>query len=131
MTPHDAMQAIDIQLSHIWMVRTFIKHSPEAEEDEELREVARGLYDYSLSLGAPWQAQDAATYLRTADKKFAKLRRAVELFEEIQPEVSTHTNFLMARASLATATRTIRELLDAVAAHRSPADSDDGSSRPT
>ena len=36
MTPEDVMCRVDALLSHVWMVRTFLKHSEEAEEDEEL-----------------------------------------------------------------------------------------------
>ena len=42
------VEEIDKLLSHVWMVRTFLKHSEEAEEDDELREVHRTLYDLSL-----------------------------------------------------------------------------------
>ena len=41
MSPHalsdqQRMQRLDELLSHVWMVRTFLKHSEEAEEDDEL-----------------------------------------------------------------------------------------------
>jgi hypothetical protein len=113
MSPDDAMRHIDAQLSHVWMVRAFLKHSDEADDDEELREVHRTLYDYMLALGQPWKDQDAAGYLKQARKKFRKLRAAAELFVEIQPEVSTHTNFQMAVASLKAAVHRVGELLDA------------------
>jgi hypothetical protein len=105
------MRRIDDLLSHVWMVRTFLKHSDEAEEDEELREVHRGLYDYMLSLGSFVQAEDAAGYLKQARKKLSKLRRTTELFLEIQPEVSAHTNFQMAARSLQTAVQELEQLL--------------------
>lgn len=82
------------------MVRTFLKHSEEAEEDDELRDVHRGLYDFALSLGSPFQAGDAAAYLKQAKKKLSKLQKARNLFLEIQPEISSHTNFQMAAQSL-------------------------------
>jgi cob(I)alamin adenosyltransferase len=41
---------VDEQLAHLWMVRTFIKHSDESQDDEDLREVARELYDFILAL---------------------------------------------------------------------------------
>ena len=63
MTDDELMRRVDTLLSHVWMVRAFVKHSEEAEEDDELREVHRELYDYMLALGAPLQAGDAATYL--------------------------------------------------------------------
>jgi hypothetical protein len=109
----DSMHAIDTQLSHVWMVRAFIKHSDEAEEDEELAEVHRELYDYMLALGGPLKEGDADEYLRLARKKFGKLKRAAELFERIQPEVSQHTNFFMAVASLKGAVIEVGRLLEA------------------
>lgn len=112
MSPNEAMQRIDTLLSHVWMVRTFIKHSEEAAEDEELAEVHRELYDYMLALGAPWQAGDAAEYLKLARKKFAKLQRVTALFREIQPEVSTHMNFQMAARSLVAAVRELELVLN-------------------
>ena len=108
------MLRIDGLLTHVWMVRTFIKHSEELEEDEELGDVQRELYDYMLALGTAWKAQDSAAYLKQARKKIAKLRQATELFAEIQPEVSTHTNFQMAVASLKLAVSEIENVLACV-----------------
>ena len=110
-SPEETMQQIDTTLAHVWMVRAFLKHSPEAEEDEELREVHRGLYDYMLALGEPWKQQDAARYLRQAKKKLRKLQNTTELFLEIQPEVSGHTNFQMAARSLQASVAQVAELL--------------------
>ena len=111
MTPEETMRHIDTQLSHVWMVRAFLKHSEEAEEDEALCEVHRTLYDYMLALGSAWRDQNASEYLKLARKKFARLRRAAEDFAEMQPEVSTHTNFQMAAASLSAAVAEIGTLL--------------------
>jgi tRNA-dihydrouridine synthase len=111
MPPNELMQRIDTLLSHVWMVRTFLKHSEEAEEDDELCEVHRALYDYMLALGGPLKAGDAEAYLRQAKKKLAKLLKATELFLEIQPAISSHTNFQMAAASLKTAVDEIGRLL--------------------
>lgn len=105
------MRRIDALLAHVWMVRAFLKHSDEAQDDDELAGVHRELYDYMLALGAPLKENDSAAYLKLATKKFSKLRQASELFAKIQPEVSAHTNFQMAVASLATAVREIGELL--------------------
>ena len=98
--PADAVAALDLLLSHVWMVRAFIKHSEEAEEDDELNEVQRSLYDYMLALGPPLRSGDHAKYLKLAKKKLKKLIAATELFCEIQPEISSHTNFQMAAMSL-------------------------------
>ena len=112
MTPDETMRRIDDLLTHVWMVRTFLKHSEEAEDDEELCEVHRKLYDYMLALGNAWKAQDADAYLKQANKKLRRLREAKQLFAEIQPEVSTHTNFEMARRSLEMAVDEIGRLLE-------------------
>ena len=90
------MARIDAQLAHVWMVRAFLKHSDEQAEDEELASVHRDLYDYMLALapvilGPSLDSQDEVGYLKLARKKYGKLRRATELFAEIQPEVSGHT----------------------------------------
>jgi len=111
MTPEESVQRIDTLLSHVWMVRTFIKHSEEAEEDDELAEVHRVLYDYMLSLGEPLDAGNVDEYLRRARKKFGKLNRATEMFVEIQPEISGHMNFQMAARSVAAAVDEIGKLL--------------------
>lgn len=105
------MQAIDDEVAHVWMVRTFLKHSDEASEDEELASVHRDLYDFMLALGPALDAQDAATYLKLAKKKLSKIRNATALFVEIQPEVSGHTNFKMAARSLQLAVARIEKLL--------------------
>jgi len=111
-SPHELMQLIDMQLAHVWMVRAFLKHSEEAAEDDELAEVHRELYDFMLALGGPLKEGNAEEYLKLAHKKFAKLRRATELFVRIQPEVSQHTNFIMAAASLTAAVAKVGRLLE-------------------
>lgn len=107
------MDLIDAQVSHVWMVRTFLKHSDEAVEDEELASVHRDLYDFMLALGPALDARDAEAYLKLSKKKYSKLRIATELYFEIQPEVSGHTNFRMAATSLHFAVSEIAKLLDA------------------
>ncbi len=110
-SPEQGMRDIDDQISHVWMVRTFLKHSDEAAEDEELASVHRDLYDFMLALGPALDAGDSAKYLKLAKKKFNKLRSATALFIEIQPEVSGHTNFKMAARSLQLAVERIEKLL--------------------
>ena len=112
MHDEERMQRIDTLMSHVWMVRTFLKHSEEAEEDEELCDVHRALYDYMHALGPPLKANDPAAYLKQARKKWTKLRQAVESFDEIQPEISGHTNFVMARQSLSSAVSAVAGLLE-------------------
>jgi hypothetical protein len=106
------MQEIDGWISHVWMVRTFLKHSDEATDDEELSEVHRGLYDFMLALGPSWDAGDANRYLKIARKKIGKLRSTAAAFRELQPEVSGHMNFCMAAKSLTLAVNRISQLLE-------------------
>ena len=111
----ERMHAIDALVAHVWMVRTFLKHSDEAAEDEELASVHRDLYDFMLALGPALDAGDPAAYLKIATKKLGKLRRAMELYTEIQPEVSGHMNFKMAAQSLRIAVGQIVELVEEIA----------------
>ena len=108
----EKVKQIDNWLSHVWMVRTFLKHSEEAEEDDELNEVHRTLYDYMLALGAPLKEGDHAKYLKLSKKKLKKLKTATELFIEIQPEISSHTNFQMAAQSLRLAVAQVASLIE-------------------
>jgi hypothetical protein len=113
------MIRIDTLLSHVWMVRAFLKHCEEAEDDEELAEVHRSLYDYMLALGGPLKDNDAAAYLKQANKKYKKLQRAAETYAEIQPEISNHTNFEMAGRSLMAAVKEIGFVLQEAASRQS------------
>jgi len=107
----DIMVRVDALISHVWMVRTFIKHCEEVEDDSELGDVQRKLYDYMLALGTAWKSQDSGAYIKQAKKKLSKLRQATDDFAEIQPEVSTHMNFQMALRSLQQAVAEIEALL--------------------
>ena len=114
MTPDQAMRRIDSLLSHVWMVRTFIKHSEEAEEDTELQDIQRELYDAMHAMGPAWQAGDAAAYFKQVRKKLGKLRRTANQFAKVQPEVSTHMNFQMAVRSLRAAIDEIDAVLQEI-----------------
>jgi hypothetical protein len=111
MNAHDRMQKLDALFSHVWMVRTFLKHCEETEEDDELIEVHRTLYDCMHALGPAVASGDAEAYCKQAKKKLRKLRETTELFMEIQPEISSHTNFQMAATSLRSAVAEIEQLL--------------------
>jgi cob(I)alamin adenosyltransferase len=106
-----AVGQLDDQLAHLWMVRTFLKHSDEAQDDEDLRDIARDLYDYILALAPAKLAEDDEAYIKMARKKLSKLRKAAELYDEIQAEVSSHTNFEMANRSLKLVVARIEQIL--------------------
>lgn len=105
---------IDDQLSHLWMVRTFIKHSDEAQDDEDLRDIARDLYDYILAVAPAKLAEDDEAYIKMAKKKLTKLRNAAQLYDEIQADVSSHTNFEMANKSLQLVVARIDAILQSI-----------------
>ena len=111
--PMERVRAIDTELTHIWMVRTFLKHADESEDDGDLRAIVRDLYDFILAVGPLDEVEDPAVYLKMAKKKLSRLRKATELYEEIQPEVSGHTNFVMAARSLRAAVNRITPLVQA------------------
>jgi hypothetical protein len=95
----------------VWMVRTFLKHADESQEDEDLRSIVRDLYDFILAVGPLETDTDPAVYLKAVKKKLSKLRKATEFYETIQPEVSGHTNFAMAARSLRVAVNEIARLV--------------------
>ena len=115
MTPEAAMDRINLILAHAWMVRNFLKHADEVQEDEEMLEVHRMIFDYSRAVEPSLQRRDAAEYLRRARGKLSKLKRSAEFFHENYQRVSSHTNFQMAAISLKFVVGQIEEVLAAVA----------------
>jgi len=104
-------EELENRFAHVWMVRTFIRHSDEAEEDDDLQRVQRILYDVMHALGSHSDVGDAAGYIRQARKKLRRLREATALLSEVQPQISTHTNYRMAVRSLRFAASEIERLL--------------------
>lgn len=105
------VQTLEKLLAHMWMVRAFLKHCDEAEDDEDLCEVQRELYDYIHAVGIHVENGNPTEALRFARKKLRRLRDATRLFDEIQEEISTHTNFRMARRSLLAVLESVETLL--------------------
>lgn len=88
----------ELQMAHAWMVRTFVKHSEEAEDAIELMALPRQVFDLSMALES--RVADPPAYRKMLTKKLGKLRRASDQFAADAPAVSTHTNFQMAAASI-------------------------------
>ena len=65
-----------------------------------------------LALGGPLADEDPKAYMRMAKKKLRRLREANDLFQEIQPEISNHTNFKMAATSLSESVTQIVALIE-------------------
>lgn len=101
----------DELMAHAWMVRTFVKHSEEAEDAPELMELPRMVFDVTRALET--RVTDPAAYLKMLDKKLGKLRAATQQFAIDAPKISVHTNFVMAVRSLQICVRELEELLHA------------------
>jgi hypothetical protein len=115
----DPSSQIDGLFAHLWMVRTFVKHSPEVEDFPELMQVVRAIFDASRAVEV--HRDDPADYLRMVKKKRAKLKAAAEQFRKDAPVASDHTNFKMAVRSLDAALDALDRLLaDAPAPPQAP-----------
>src|SRR2546423_14950443 len=114
MSPADAMERSHTVLAHLWMVRTFLKHADEVQDDEELLDVPRTLFDSIRAVEPARERGDAAEYVRRLKGKLSKLRRVAELLEREHARVSAHTNFQMAALSLTGGVRQLEEILGQV-----------------
>ena len=74
MTDEEIVSRATDLLAHLWMVRTFVKHSEEAEEFEDLLELPRVAFDVARALET--RLDDVAGLRRMLAKKVPKLRRA-------------------------------------------------------
>src|SRR3712207_4335628 len=113
MTHEEAVQRLDGVLAHAWMVRTFLKHAEEIQEDEELLDVHRTIFDVCRAVEPARQRGDAAEYVHRLRGKLSKLRRAAACFAENYRRVTDHTNWQMAALSLSGCVGQIEEVLAA------------------
>lgn len=114
MSPEDAMERINVICAHAWMVRTYLKHADEIQEDEEFLEVPRMIFDFVRALEPSYQRRDTKEYLLRAGGKLSKLRRVADFFAREFKRISTHTNFEMSAISLTGCVREIEQVLAAV-----------------
>jgi glutaredoxin 2 len=97
-------------MAHAWMVRTFVKHSTEAEDFPEIMNIVRHVFDISRALET--RVSDPTGYFKMLGKKFGKLKAATAQFAIDAPEVSTHTNFAQAVISMQTVINDLQSCLD-------------------
>lgn len=114
MTPQDAVARLNTILAHAWMVRTFLKHADEIQDDEGMLDVPRTLYDSIRAVEPAFERGDHADYLRRLKGKLPKVRRVAEYFRDHFKEFSPHTNFEMASLSLLGVVREMEEVFAAV-----------------
>lgn len=120
MTPPEAVERLNTVLAHAWMVRTFLKHADEIQENEDMLDVPRTLYDSIRAVEPAFQRGDTADYLRRLKGKLPKLRKAADHFNAHFREFSPHTNFEMAAASLLGVVRQMEEIFAAVESKEHP-----------
>ncbi|MES2788361.1 MAG: amidohydrolase [Planctomycetota bacterium] len=109
MTPAEAVVRCDQVMAHAWMVRTFIKHSPEVEDFPELMGIVRTVFDMARALET--RVTDPAGYLHMLRKKIGKLRAAAAEFRVEAPRASTHTNFQQAVISMDACVQELEQIL--------------------
>jgi hypothetical protein len=114
MTPEQAVERLGTVLAHAWMVRTFLKHADEIQEDAEMLEVPRTIFDYIRATEPAAQRGDSKDFLHRIRGKLPKLRRVAEYLAAEHKRVSDHTNFQMASISLTGCVREIEEILAAL-----------------
>jgi alkylhydroperoxidase family enzyme len=102
---------INVLLAHAWMVRTFLKHADEIQDDADMLEVPRMIFDYTRAVEPSAQRGDLPEFLRRARGKLPKLRRVAEFFTQEYRRVSDHTNFQMAAVSLQGVVAQLEEVL--------------------
>jgi hypothetical protein len=127
MTPEAAVERLNAVLAHLWMVRTFLKHAEEIQDDEELLAVPRTIFDFVRAVEPASQRGDYKDYLHRIKGKLSKLRRVSELFAAEFRRVSDHTNYQMAAQSLSACVKRIEEIvaaIDVAAPPATPLDSD-------
>ena len=114
MTPEAAVERLNAVLAHLWMVRTFLKHADEIQDDAVLLAVPRTIFDYVRAVEPAFQRRDYKDYLHRIKGKLPKLRRVAELFAAEFRRVSDHTNYQMAAWSLSACVKQIEEIVAAI-----------------
>ena len=100
MTNAEAVERLNLILAHAWMVRTFLKHAEEIQEDADMLDVPRTLYDSIRAVEPAFPRGDHEEFLRRLKGKLSKFRRTAEYYNANYKSFSPHTNYEMAGQSL-------------------------------
>jgi hypothetical protein len=114
MAPEDAVERLHTILAHAWMIRTFLKHADEIQQDADMLEVPRLLYDTIRAVEPARERGDISDYLRRLKGKLPKLRRIAHYYRDHHKSFSPHTNFEMASLSLLGVVRAMEEVFAVV-----------------
>ncbi|NBY03615.1 MAG: hypothetical protein EBQ87_16830, partial [Planctomycetes bacterium] len=69
-------------LAHLWMIRTFLKHADEIQDDENMLEVPRTLFDYIRATEPAYQRADWPDFFHRLNGKFSRLKKANLYYQE-------------------------------------------------
>jgi hypothetical protein len=108
----EAVKLLQFELGHLWMIRTFLKHADEIQEDEGMLEVPRELFDAIRATEPSYLTGDWDRYLHKLKGKMTKLERVRDHYLAHYKDFSDHTNYAMAAVSLDGALRSIKTILD-------------------
>jgi hypothetical protein len=111
---------VETVLAHLWMVRTFLKHAPEFEDDVELMRIPRTIFDFVRAVETRMGDDDPQELQKMLRKKLPRLVTAAEEFAAQSGEISDHTNFRMAAVSLSGCVRELQGVLAASALSSAP-----------
>jgi len=114
LSKEEAVAQLQFELGHLWMIRTFLKHADEIQEDEGMLEVPRELFDAIRATEPAYLAKDWDRYLHKLRGKLSKLEKVRDYYLEKYREFSDHTNFAMAGVSLDGTIRSIKGILERV-----------------
>ncbi len=120
MTIPDAIPLLNECLAHLWMIRTYLKHQEEVQDDPEMIEVPRLLYDSIRAVEPSFLKGDFETYVRRLRGKVGKLKKNAEFFAREYKRISAHTNYEMASLSYTGAVKRIEEILASLTKTSSP-----------
>ena len=99
-------------LAHAWVLRAFLRRCEEVETQyPELLQVARAIFDVARAAESRREAAGDGEFLRVLGKKLHRLKRAAELFDQLAPEISVHTNLAMAHLSFDTLLADLEEIV--------------------
>ncbi len=110
-TQQEMVGLLQVELAHLWMIRTFLKHADEIQEDAEMLDVPRTLFDVIRATEPAFLGGDWARYLHKLRGKLGKLETARDHYLAHFKEFSDHTNFAMAAASLDGCVQKMKSLL--------------------
>ncbi|MSR30514.1 MAG: hypothetical protein EXR99_03310 [Gemmataceae bacterium] len=112
MNTQETVENIQGILAHLWMIRTFLKHADEIQNNEEMLEVPRTLFDFIRASEPAYLRQDWPDFFHRLRGKLPRLKKTNAYYQANYKTSSDHTNFQMAALSLNQAVVSLTALLE-------------------